>query len=166
MTRAVVLVAVLLLVGCGGDDGSSGEDGIADKQPTKKEYLARGDAVCADAQAELARLQPRIQRARSAKSTEERLRLGAAIWRDQLAITERFAADLRELGAPPGDRERVEEFIRALDEGANLGREVLQHLEDGEEPPQALVEDYAQTAHRGNALARGYGFTVCGREGG
>ena len=167
MTRVVLLVAVLFLVGCGGgDDGSSGENGIADKQPTKKEYLARGDAVCGDAQAELARLQPRIQRARSAKSSDERLRLGAAIWRDQLAITERFAADIRALGAPPGDRERVEEFIRALDEGANLGREVLQHLEDGEEPPQALIEDYARTAYRGNALARGYGFTVCGREGG
>lgn len=166
MTRLVPVAAVVLLAGCGGDNGSSAEDEIADKQPTKKEYLARGDAICADAQAELARLQPKIQRARTAKSPDERLRLGAAIWRDQLAITERFSDDIRALGAPPGDRERVEEFIRSLDEGADLGREVLQHLEDGEEPPRTLVEDYAQAAYRGNALARGYGFTVCGREGG
>jgi hypothetical protein len=163
MTRVVLLVAVLLLVGCGGDDGSSGEDGIADKQPTKKEYLARGDAVCADAQAELARLQPKIDQARAA-SGEEQTRLLEEIWREQIRILDSFSSELKALGAPPGDEERVREFVGSLDEGERLGREITSHVEDGEEPPQSLINDYAQAAYRGNALARAYGFKVCGKE--
>jgi hypothetical protein len=163
MTRVVLLVAVLLLVGCGGDDGSSGEGGIADEQPTKKQYLARGDAICADAQAELARLQPKIDQARAA-SGEEQTRLLEEIWREQIRILDSFSSELKALGAPPGDEERVREFVGSLDEGERLGREITSHVEDGEEPPQSLVNDYAQAAYRGNALARAYGFKVCGKE--
>jgi hypothetical protein len=163
MTRVVLLVAVLLLVGCGGDDGSSGEGGIADKQPTRKEYLARGDAICADAQAELARLQPKIDQARAA-SGEEQTRLLEEIWREQIRILDSFSSELKALGAPPGEEERVGEFVRSLDEGERLGREITSHVEDGEEPPRSLIDDYAQAAYRGNALARAYGFKVCGKE--
>ena len=159
------LVAALVLAGCGGGDGgSAAEDGVADKQPTKKQYLARGDAICADAQAELARLQPKIEKARAA-SGDEQAELAEEIWREQLEILDGFSSEIKALGAPAGDEARIEEFVRSLDEGEQKGREILSHVEDGEEPPQDLVNDYAQTAYRGNALARAYGFKVCGKEG-
>ena len=156
------LVAALVLAGCGGD-GSS-EEGISDKQPTKKQYLARGDAICADAQADLARLQPKIDQARAA-SGDEQIELATDIWRDQIEILDSFSTEIKALGAPAGDEDRVREFTRSLDEGEEQGREILDHVEDGEEPPQDLVNDYAQAAYRGNALARAYGFKVCGKEG-
>jgi hypothetical protein len=164
MRPIALLVGALVLAGCGGDGGSS-EEGIADEQPTKKQYLARGDAICADAQAELARLQPKIDKARAA-SGDEQIELATDIWRTQIEILDSFSSEIKALGAPAGDEERVREFTRSLDEGEEQGREILSHVEDGEEPPQDLVNDYAQSAYRGNALARAYGFKVCGKEGG
>jgi hypothetical protein len=164
MKHVLPLVAALALAGCGGDGGSA-EEGIADEQPTKKQYLARGDAICADAQAELARLQPKIDKARAA-SGDEQAGLAEEIWREQLEILDGFSSEIKALGAPAGDEERVGEFVRSLDEGEEQGREILDHVEDGEEPPQELVNDYAQAAYRGNALARAYGFKVCGKEAG
>jgi hypothetical protein len=160
---AGTLVVALVLAGCGGGDGGSSEEGIADEQPTKKQYLARGDAICADAQAELARLQPKIAKARAAPG-DEQAELAEEIWRKQLEILDGFSSEIKALGAPAGDEERVDEFVRSLDEGEEQGREILDHVEDGEEPPQELVNDYAQAAYRGNALARAYGFKVCGKE--
>jgi hypothetical protein len=164
MRRVVPLGAALVLAGCGGGDGgSSAEDAIADKQPAKKQYIARGDAICADAQAELARLQQKIDEARAA-SGDEQVELAEEIWLEQIRILDSFSSEIKALGAPPGDEERVREFVRSLDEGERLGRDILGHVEDGEEPPQELVNNYAQSAYRGNALARAYGFKVCGKE--
>jgi hypothetical protein len=159
-----MLLAGLVLAGCGGGDNepASSEEGIADNQPAKQDYLARGDAICADAQAELARLQPKLQQAQQA-SGDRRLELAEEIWREQIRILDSFSSQIKALGAPAGDEARVREFIRALDEGERLGREITAHVEDGEEPPQQLVSDYAQAAYRGNALARAYGFKVCGK---
>jgi hypothetical protein len=164
MRQVVPLIAACVLAGCGGGDGGSSEEGVADEQPTKKQYLTRGDAICADAQAELARLQPKIDKARAA-SGDEQAELAEEIWREQLEILDSFSSEIKALGAPAGDEEQVGEFVRSLDEGEQQGREILSHVEDGEEPPQDLVNDYAQAAYRGNALARAYGFKVCGKEG-
>jgi hypothetical protein len=164
MRKGCVPVLVLLLAGCGGggNGGSpNAESGVSDKKPTKKDYLARGDAICADAQAELARLQPKIKQA-SAASGDKQTELAAEIWREQITILDNFSSEIKALGAPAGDEERVREFARSLDHGERLGREITGHLEDGEKPPQSLLDEYAQAAYRGNTLAAAYGFKVCG----
>ena len=165
MAKALLPVLVVALAGCGGGESATtnAESELSDKTPTKRAYLARGDAICADAQAELARLQPKIDKARAA-SGDEQVELAKEIWREQIGILDGFSSEIKALGAPPGDEERIREFVRSLDEGERLGRDILSHVEDGDEPPQELVEDYAQSAYRGNALARAYGFKVCGRE--
>jgi hypothetical protein len=166
MARGFLTFLVLVLAACGGGDEAATtrpESELSDKKPTKKEYLARGDAICADAQAELARLQPKIDKARAA-SGDEQVELVEEVWREQIRILDSFSSELKALGAPPGDDAQVRVFVRSLDEGEKLGREVLTHVEDGEEPPEPLINDYAQSAYRGNALARAYGFKVCGKE--
>ena len=167
MRQGLLAALVLVVAGCGGGGADStttnAESELSDKKPTKRAYLARGDAICADAQAELARLQPKIDKARAA-SGDEQVELAEEIWRAQIRILDGFSSEIKALGAPPGDEERVREFVRSLDEGERLGREILSHVEDGEEPSQTLVNDYAQSAYRGNALARAYGFKVCGKE--
>jgi AcrR family transcriptional regulator len=42
-------------------------------------------------------------------------------------------------------------------------REIQETHAEGEEVPEALVEEYGQTGARGNELARAYGFQVCGQ---
>jgi hypothetical protein len=164
MGKGLLPVLALLLAACGGGDDAAStntEGGISDKQPSKAAYLARGDAICADAQAELARLQPKVKQARAA-SGDRQVELATGVWREQIRILDGFSSDIKALGAPAGDEERIREFARSLDEGERIGREITSHLEDGEEPPQSLVEDYAQAAYRGNTLAQAYGFKVCG----
>jgi hypothetical protein len=168
MCKGLLAALVLLAAACGGGDDSastSPESEVSDKRPAKRAYLARGDAICADAQANLARLQPKIEKARAA-SGDEQIELAAEIWREQIRILDSFSSELKALGTPPGDEARIREFVRSLDEGERLGREITSHIEDGEEPPQPLMNDYAQAAYRGNALARAYGFKVCGKESG
>jgi len=162
--RAAAAAGLLIVAvaGCGGGDEAA-SSGVADEQPTKTEYLARGDAICSDAQADLARLQPKIDAAADARSEAEQAKLIGEIWREQLRILENFGSRIKALGAPSGDEERVREFVRSLDEAKALGDKVVARLEDGKEPPQDLIEDYARTAYRGNELARAYGFKVCGR---
>jgi hypothetical protein len=162
MRAAATGLLFVALAGCGGGDDAA-STGVAEKQPTKQEYLARGDAICADAQADLARMQPKIEAASTAGSEEEQARLIGQVWREQLRILASFGGRIKALGAPPGDEARVREFVRSLDDAKALGDKVLARLEDGEDPPQDLLEDYARTAYRGNELARAYGFKVCGR---
>jgi hypothetical protein len=166
MRYGVLPVVLLALAGCGGgSDGSpttTAESGISDRTPTKQDYLARGDAICADAQADLARLGPEIERASTAPE-DEQPELVRDVWREQVRILDRFSTKIKQLGAPPGDEARVREFVRSLDDGERLGGEIVGYLEDGEAPPQSLMNRYAQVAYRGNALAQAYGFKVCGR---
>jgi hypothetical protein len=162
MKAAAASLLIVVLAGCGGGGGAS-STGVADEQPTKQEYLARGDAICADAQADLARLQPKIDAASTAESEDEQAKLIGQVWREQLRILESFGGRIKALGAPRGDEEQVREFVRSLDEAKALGDKVVARLEDGKDPPQDLIEDYARTAYRGNELARAYGFKVCGR---
>jgi hypothetical protein len=162
LRAAATGLLVLAFVGCGGGDDAA-STGVADEQPTKREYLARGDAICADAQADLARMQPKIEAASAAESEDEQARLSGQVWREQLRILESFGGRIKALGAPRGDEEQVSEFVRSLDEAKALGDKVVARLEDGKDPSQDLIEEYARTAYRGNELARAYGFKVCGR---
>jgi len=168
--RKTALAFTLVLAGCGGGDGgdsvqSAGTTtGISDKQPTKQQYLARGDAVCADAQADLSRLGPKIEAAAAAEG-DDKARLVRDVWREQLVIFDSFSGRIKALGAPAGDEPQVREFVRSLDEGRALAGRIVDELEAGEEPSQSLIDEYSQTAYRGNTLAQAYGFKVCGRTG-
>jgi hypothetical protein len=131
--------------------------------PTKSEYLARGDAICARAQVKLAPITARAQA--PVPAGENRYSHAAEIWTDQNAILERFARELAGLGAPEGDRERVRQFLLTLAEGSQFGREIIAVLDRGRQPPSDVLQAYFEATLRGNALARGYGFQVCGRQG-
>jgi hypothetical protein len=159
----------VILGGCGGSGESSARGSAADTDPpaarqalTKNQFLAKGDAICADAQAELALIVARANRARTMPPAGQMAEL-EAIWRRQAQIARKFRDQFAALPPPKGDEPRIAEFMRALDEGIQLSDDVLDHLEAGRQPPSKLMKDYASVVYRGNALAAGYGFTVCGR---
>jgi hypothetical protein len=152
----LTLAAVALVTGCGGDSGEA----------SKAEYLARGDAVCADAQveaADLARRAQGIQAESGTLSRDELLERASEVWGDQIEFTEEFRGRLADLDAPSEDQPRVDEFLASIDDGLDTAREIKATLDDGQEVPRELVQTYAGIVERGNTLARAYGFQVCGR---
>jgi hypothetical protein len=178
LRRGVLLLPVFAFLvagtGCGGgssNDSPGSQDTtatIVDQQPTKAEYIARGDALCADLQVaggKLLRDAQRLQAQSKDLGKREFLARAAAFWSDQVAFIERFHRRFKALGAPPGDEARVREFIRSLEDGLEIAEEIQRTLADGREVPPATVEDYGRVVERGNTLARAYGFTVCGRTG-
>jgi hypothetical protein len=168
------LVAALFLAACGGSDESEpGERSApqstgtgASDAPSKEEFLSQGDAICAEVQSEAAELAQRAQELESQSGTlpkSEVLAGAAAVWDDQIRVISAFRDDFEALGAPAGDDERVEQFIESLDDSLGVAREIRATLRDGEEVPQALVDEYGQLVVRGNTLAQSYGFRVCGQ---
>lgn len=167
------LVAALSLTACGGSDESEPDEtsppqtetGASDA-PTKEEFISQGDAVCADVQSEAAELAQRAQELESQSGTlpkSEVLARAAAVWDDQIRTISEFRDDFEALGAPAGDEERVEQFIESLDDSLQAARQIRATLREGEEVPQALVDEYGQLVVRGNTLAQSYGFRVCGQ---
>jgi hypothetical protein len=168
----VLVLVVASLVGCSGSEEQAKQ--ATDNQatttgegqaPSKPEFIAKGDAICADLQSEQAELQRRAQQLEAESdelSTGEFLRRAASFWDDQIQVMEGFRGDLARLGAPPGDEERVEQFLTSIDDGIAIAREMQTRLEDGQEVLAAQVEEYGQTVRRGNTLAQAYGFEVCG----
>ena len=131
-----------------------------------QEFLAEGDAVCAEAQveaAELARRAQELQARRGTISDSELLESAADVWNDQIELAERFRDRLIDLDAPPEDEVQVDVFLETLDEGIEIARVIKASLDDGKDPPQALVQSYGSVAVRGNTLAQAFGFQVCGR---
>jgi hypothetical protein len=176
LARAAVVSGIVLagfmLAGCG---GSGGQESATDTTTTaegdaatRAEFLAKGDALCAQGQSEAAELARRAQEIQARSGTvpdEELLAQAAAVWDEQIRLVVRFRDQLDELEPPAGDEERVQQFIVALDDGLEIAREIQASLADGEEPSRERVQSYVDIVNRGNTLARAYGFTVCGKTG-
>jgi hypothetical protein len=177
LTAPAVLVA-LLLASCGnGGEGnettvaaaaSTTEAETTVDMPTRAEYIAQVDAICADVQAEAAELQRQAQELR-AQGDElpkaEFLARAASFWGEQIRVTESFREQLAQLDPPPGDEDRVGQFVESIDDGLAIAREIEATLEGGDDIAASTVEEYGRAVVRGNALAQAYGFEVCGRTG-
>jgi len=170
------VAAAFLFVGCGGSDSheagrltstrAEATTGTEQASPSKQEYIAQGDAICAEIQADLAGLAQRAEelQAQSDELPEaDFLARAAQLWEDQIGLTEAFLRRFEELVSPPGDEAQVEQFLESIEDGVATAREIQETLAGGREVPQALVEEYGQTGARGNELARAYGFQVCGQ---
>jgi hypothetical protein len=140
MIRALCLALLAVALGGCGSEG--------DSEATREDYLAEGDALCAEAQAEA-----------------ELLRQAADLWDEQIEFAERFRDRFADLESPPGDEARVRVFLESIDDGIGVGREIQDVLADGKEPSSELVQSYGRIAARGNTLAQAYGFQVCGGSG-
>jgi hypothetical protein len=176
LARAAVVGGMVLagftLAACGSSDSEESATDTttvaAGDAAAREEYLAEGDALCAEGQTEAAELARRAQeiQARSGTAPDEELFEQAAdIWNDQVRLVERFRDRLGDLEPPPGDEARVEEFLVALDDGLEIARAIQSSLADGEQPSAEQLQSYAETVQRGNTLARAYGFKVCGQIG-
>jgi hypothetical protein len=172
---AFLVVAALLFVGCGGSESDEAEPTTGTQPgattgeaqpPSKQEYIAQGDVICAHIQTGAARLAQQaedLQAQNDELPKEEFLANAAQFWQGQIRLTEGFLERFERLGSPSGDEAQVEQFLTSIEDGIAKAREIQETLAGGEEVPEALVEEYGQTVVRGNELARAYGFQVCGQ---
>jgi hypothetical protein len=169
MTRSALVVLTLAVAagGCGGGNESKstgGTESTSTKPLSKKTFIARGDAICADLQSQLVPIVSRVERAREMEGARQMSEL-AAIWHDQRDLTQRFRDRFAALSPPRGEKARVDSFVDTLDDGLDASDEIVSALDAGHQPSRKVMERYASAVYRGNTLASGYGFTVCGRTG-
>jgi len=143
-----VIAAALFAVGCGGsDDSDSSASSIS-----KAEFIAKADAICKKgtermqvAIAKVLKDQPNITKV----SKDEQL---AIVTKVMVPSVSREVKELRALGVPDGDDERVDAMITALEEG----------VETAERDPEVVTKSSDAIFGIASRIGGEYGLTVCG----
>ena len=144
---AVAMVIALVVVGCGGGDDSSSGNSIS-----KEEFIAKADAVCKKGtermQAAIAGVlknQPNITKV--TKGEQEKI-----VATVMVPSVSREVKELRALGVPDGDDEKVDAMITALEEG----------VETAERDPAAVTKSSDAIFGIASRIAGEYGAVGCG----
>ncbi len=144
---AVAMVIALVVAGCGGGDSSTAGDSIS-----KEEFVAKANAICKDGterlQAAIGRIlkdQPNITKVSQAE--QEKIVITVLVPNVSKEVKE-----LRALGSPDGDEERVDAMVTALEEG----------VETAERDPQAVTKSSDAIFGIASRIAGEYGLTTCG----
>ena len=144
---AAAIVVALVLVGCGGGDSSSAAGSIS-----KEEFIAKADAVCKKGterlQAAIAGVlknQPNITKV--TKGEQEKI-----VATVMVPNVSREVKELRAIGVPDGDDERVNAMIAALEEG----------VETAEQDPEAVTKSSDAIFGIASRIAGEYGVDACG----
>jgi hypothetical protein len=130
--------------------------------PTKAQFIAHADAICARTNAKLKPVQQHLSAlARQSESAIESD--GPAAFRQGAAITREGIAQLQALPTPTGDAATVQKIITALDDEAadidNIAAATA-HGEDSAIEAAKRAEQTTKATYDG--LAQGYGLKVCG----
>ncbi|HKT84078.1 MAG TPA: hypothetical protein VJQ84_09620 [Solirubrobacterales bacterium] len=138
----------MLLAGCGG----GGDDSGGDKTISKQEFIAKADAICKKGTermqvAFLAGIKGTANLTKVSKAEQEKL-VGSAI----VPSVEREVKELRSIGIPDGDEEKVDAMIGALEEGA----------ETAKRDPGAVADSSDAVFGIASRIAGEYGLKDCG----
>jgi hypothetical protein len=168
---AAVLCAAAV-AGCGGGStrttaatvtrASSPSTAAVPAAPTKAQFIARADAICARTNAKLKPVQQHLSAlARQSESAIESE--GPTAFRQGAAITREGIAQLQALSVPTGDVATVQKIITALDDEAadidNIAAATA-HGEGSAIEAAKRAEQTTKATYQG--LAQGYGLKVCG----
>jgi hypothetical protein len=146
---AVVAMAALLLAGCGG--GS--EDSSSGKSISKEDFIVKADAICKKG---TERLQKAIFAALknpqnlTKVSEDEQIKI---VTTAMVPNVSREVKELRALGIPDGDEEKIDAMIAALEEG----------VETAEQDPEAVTKSSDVVFGISSRIAGEYGLTACSR---
>jgi hypothetical protein len=172
--RLLGLVVLASLVGCGGSDSEDDSPRAgrppARTQPASERFVRQVDALCRDANPELAAIMTALVKARDAGragrvSASRTFGAFAALLRKASATTARLQARLRSITAPRQERAFYRALAGSIQEGAsNLRRQVsAAEARDARRLRDLSVAGSVINA-RGNGLIAGHGgFRFCGR---
>ncbi len=143
---ALAVAAVALAAACGGEDDSV--------RLSRAEFVEQADAICADADGQIAALgEP--------TSLGELAEYGA----EAIAINEEAFAALRALDAPEELQAQLDEAYGLLERQIELSRELVAAAEAGEsDQVNAVGTEIGQVNDRADAIARDIGLRECGSD--
>ncbi|MGN6215935.1 MAG: hypothetical protein ACTHN7_03120 [Solirubrobacterales bacterium] len=167
----ILVVALVFLAGCGSSSGdsSSATDGAGSL--TRAEFIARADALCEVARAKQEPLRRQLEEVtRRARDEEQgggltdstRRELARTLGRI-VAMAEASEAQLQALKFPKADAAQLEAIFQKTESafGASLAYgAALEQREDAK--AQAIAEKANAETGETAALAKRYGFKVCG----
>jgi hypothetical protein len=152
------LAIAALVAGCGGgdDEGTTVEATSSDTGPalTKAEFIEQGDEICLTASNDRGKEiedfleENNVSQAKGPTTEQEEELLGEIVLPRIGAQME----ELRELGPPEGEEERVDEIFTAVEEV----------VAEGEDDPSTVIGNENPFAEP-NAKAEAFGFEVCGQ---
>jgi hypothetical protein len=142
-----VIAAVLLVAGCGG-----GSDSGSSANPiSKEEFIAKADAICKKG---VKRMQSgifaaiKVPQNLTKVSSREQEKIVTTV---MVPSVSREAKELRALGVPDGDEEKVDAIITTLEEG----------VETAERDPQAVTKSSDVLFGISSRIAGEYGLKAC-----
>jgi hypothetical protein len=141
-----MLAVALVVTGCGGDDESSAGPTIS-----KAAFIKKADAICTHGN-------KRMELA-FASFLEEKKNIKHPSKADYEALVGKVLVpnlnqeikEIRALGAPSGDEDRVDDFLEALEEG----------IETAERDPKVVISTSNAVFGISSRLAKEYGLEVC-----
>lgn len=128
----------MLLVGCGGGDGTAGSGTL-----TKAQFLKQANAICAKGTKDFGKGDIAFHRrhggpkAHESQALTNELQLTVA-----LPIRKRELREIRALGIPKGSERYVEKMLAAWEEGIRTGEEEPARLDSGG-PAYAFYKSYS-----------------------
>ena len=145
--RGVAIASVVITLAVAGCGGSSSGESIS-----KEEFIAKADAICKKSNERMAKGFGKLL-----EGSPNLAKLSAAQERklvDEVMVPglEREVAELRKLGVPAGDEEKVNAMLEALEEG----------VETAERDPQAVANSSDAVFGIASRIAGEYGLEVCG----
>lgn len=144
---AGALAVASIAVGCGGGSG----DAVSTSAISKAAFAKKADAVCKKGSERMASAFAKYLKTGEvtdpSQAVQEKL-VGKVL----VPSVKREIDELRALGAPSGDEDRVGEIIKALEEG----------VETAEGNPEAVAVSSDVVFGIASRLAKEYGLEVCG----
>lgn len=158
LLRFVLLAALL---------GTAAACGGGSERLSKQELISQGDAICTEYQAkseEAERALPQVDPT-SSSTSDENLRKFGEVVPDLVEILRDQIGELRSLEPPEEDEDRYEVAMDALDSGADRLDEAGEAARDADRAGVRAALTAAQTKlNQADAIARDYGYKVCGSE--
>ena len=151
MTRALVAAfAALLVAGCGGEAVPAQSEPL-----TRAEWIARADAICAEANA-------RIQALGEPENAQELASLAGEF----ADVNDEADNSLRLLAPPAEIQSQVERALELTERQIDILREISDAAADrNQESTERLVEELAPLEREADQIAAAIGLETCGRDG-
>ena len=149
---------VVGLAACGGDGGGGGGGGAPAPKPagsSKQEIIQKADEICADAQAEVAKV--RQPKGNDPRAVQQYIKKVAR-------VQEEAVADIKALQPPPEGKAEFDKFVAANEELSESFDGLIEAVDERDRKAFARVNAKIQeNSAKAQAAAQAYGFKTCGR---
>jgi ABC-type phosphate/phosphonate transport system substrate-binding protein len=150
--RLIVLFVLLAVVPIAGGCGGGSDDSSADATISKAAFVKKADAVCLHGNKRMEVAFARFLEANKNIKRPSDADFEELVGKVLVPNVKREIKEIRALGAPSDDEDKVGEIVTALEEG----------LETAEGNPQAAVNSSEAVFGISSRLAKEYGLEVCG----